>query len=229
MRARRGELPGERQTNHLEIPHASVESASRERFPEHDPERPDVGAPVDHVPSHLFGRHVAELALHLTQARSMEPMLRLRDTEVDELDRTRRRDDEVLGADVSMHHLQQGSVVTAGLVRGVQSSGDAHRDGSGGHGFQRAPHPVKAGEELGEGRAMHVLHHQVVGPSRLTQLLDAHHIGVLDPRRDAPLVEEHVHEGLVAGVGGLDRLDRDLAPEPRGTITHGEEEMRHPA
>ena len=55
------------------------------------------------------------------------------------------------------------------------------------------------------------------------------HVGVLQPRAQVRLGDEHLHEGRVLGVAGQDALDRDPTGEaldPGGTA---EEHLRHTA
>ena len=54
---------------------------------EQDPEREDVGTPIDRLATDLFGRHVRELALHLAGfGATGDGIGRLCDPEIDEFD-----------------------------------------------------------------------------------------------------------------------------------------------
>jgi hypothetical protein len=59
-------------------------AAAREQLVEHEAHRVDVGPPVDPVAAELLGGHVHQLSLELIAARGGEPVLRLRDAEVEQ-------------------------------------------------------------------------------------------------------------------------------------------------
>ncbi len=88
----------------------------REHLVEHDPEREYVGARVDREPERLFGRHVRARSEHRTLARDLRLGVRafelavavgsptaLGEAEVEQLDRARARDHDVLGLEITVH------------------------------------------------------------------------------------------------------------------------------
>jgi hypothetical protein len=107
------------------------------------------------------------------------------------------------------------------LVRGVQPAArvgdDARHDAVGdGH-----PLLLERALELVQRVAVDPLHDEVEDVVLLPEVQDLRNVVVLDPRRDARLVQEHLLEAEVAGELGEDRLDGDelleavLALHPR--------------
>ncbi len=229
--ARRGEVSTLDPLDDLCIALALKEAPHGQHLPEHDRQRVHVGAPVDLGAQELLGRHVAELALEASRrvVRDVQSVSRLRDTEVDHLHLTERAEEHVLRTHVAMDDVQETSVVPSGLVRRLEPrSGvgrDAHRGGDG----EASTTVGQARQELGEGHAVDVLHDEVVGAPRLAELLDAHHVRVLDAGRDPPLVEEHPDEVLVRGEVRLDRLDHHVTTEAPRSAARAQEEVRHPS
>ena len=56
---------------------------------------------------------------------------------------------------------------------------------------------------------MHVFHHEVVAAVGLPELLDAHHVRVVDARGELRLVDEHPAKPLVLREVIVNDLDRD--------------------
>jgi len=71
-----------------------------------------------------------------------------------------------------------------------------------------------------------VLHRDVVGAVPLPAVVDADHVGVLEPRRARGLPPEALHEVLVLREPTVQELERHLATE---LVVVGAEDVGHPA
>ena len=173
----------------------------RERLVEDEPERVEVGAPVDRLPRGLLGRHVGERADDVARPRQRVLAGELGDAEVGQLRRAAARarhvgDDHVLRLDVA--------VDDAALVGVGERVGERQPD----------PQDVAVRQlvrrlELGERAALDQLGDEVAVAVRLA--------GV-EQRDDRVVVEPRDRAGLALGAlglhaGGRDDLDRDGAPE----------------
>jgi hypothetical protein len=184
-------------------PHA----AAREHLPEDHAGRVDVGAPVDGLAARLLGRHVRELAAQDPRARQVQRAGGLGDAEVDEFDRALVGDEDVVRADVAVHDPERPPVVVAQLVRVVQPR--QHVGNRAQEDRQRRPAvgPRLDAHRPAQRLALEVLHHEVVRALLFADLVGLHHVRVVQPRRDARLVEEQLD---VLGLGrdlALDDLD----------------------
>ena len=201
--------------DHLRVGLAMEEPSHGEHLPEHDAERIDVDASVDLAAGELLGGHVSELAFEPgAGVGHVEAVSGLRDAEVDDLHLAARAEQDVLRADVAVDHLQELTGVVAGLVGGMQAGSGPHDEGSRRLGLQPTTHLRQRHQELGQRRAVHVLHHQeVAAVGALPQLLDGHDVRVRDASCDSRLVDEHLDELLVVGEVVLQHLDRHVSLE----------------
>ena len=147
----------------------------------------------------LLRRHVRELALEKPRLRLAHVEGRLRDAEVEHLHLTVVGHEDVLGAHVTVDDPDLGTVEVLHLVRVVKAE-KGLRDDMGG---ERRVHPVTArarhGGEPVQGLPLEVLHREEVAVVLFPDFVRMHHVGVIEPRRHARLVEEHRYEGGVIG------------------------------
>ena len=76
---------------------------------------------------------------------------------------------------------------------------------------------------------MHVLHREEVLAAVLADVVDLHDVLVMEARRDARLVEEHLDEALILRVLGADSLDHDVALEAFDAVRAREQHVGHAA
>jgi hypothetical protein len=195
---------------------AAEEPPSREAFVQQAAEGPDVRAPVERPAPHLLGTHVAGRAEHqpllaheeavldrrARVPRGLERCQRLRQAEVEHLDRALGRHAHVRRLEVAVDH--------AGLVRRLESLGDLAAqverflDGQG-----------AARDPLGEVLARHQLEHEIRAAPGLVHLVDLRDVGMVQGREDPRLALEAPQAILVGRQRVREHLDRDLALQPR--------------
>ena len=189
-----------------------------EHLVEHHADRVDVRGGIHVLPLRLLRREV------LGGAHDRPGLGHLRgtgtgDAEVRDLQRVIGRDDHVVGLEVAVHH--------APAVRepGGAQDLDPERD-----------RPLLRQRRLGaqqipERAPRQVLHDDVVGVVVLAAVVDADHVGVLEPRRGRGLAPEALHELLVAREPPVENLERNVAPELRvlGQIDVGHSPRPDPA
>ena len=127
VRRRRQDLDVADLLQRREVALADEQALAGQELVEHDAAREDVAAPIDRQPAHLLRRHVAELALEDAGLGLGALARRLRDTEVDELDLTLERDEDVLRADVAVDEVQLLAALVALVVRVVEALAHLHR------------------------------------------------------------------------------------------------------
>ena len=185
-----------------------------------DAERVDVGPVID-VPLALagLGRHVlrgpeqdACRGLHRRRARRLE---HLREPKIEDLDEVRiaqpRHQHDVVGLEIA--------VDDAGDVRRGQRARDLCAHVQRTHGVERG----LAGEHRGERLTLEILHDvEVVALGRDPEVVDLDDVLVADLVDRAGLLEEALHDLLVAGELAVDDLERHLLPDQRvlGEIDH---------
>jgi len=132
---------------------------------------------------------------------------RLGDAEVDDLRHALGAHQDVVGADVAVHDVEQLPVLVLELVGLVQARARVGQDTQ--QHARRNGHPGLGARtaELRERVAVDVLHDEVEHVVLLAQVDDARDVEVLDPGRDARFVEEHLPEAVVGRVLRQDRLD----------------------
>ncbi len=128
-----------------------------------------------------------------------------------------------------MDDAQRVAVIVRELVGGVQPrehiGEDAYR-----HVHRHALSALdRARDEVREGVALHVLHDDVVALLARPDLEDGHDVGVVDPRGEARLLQEHLDELGLAREVRVQALDPDEALKAaragEATEVHG----RHPS
>ena len=181
-----------------------------ERLPHHDPSREHVGAAIHLTRADLLGRHVGELALHLSLACGLEPTTRLGHAEVEHAREPVRTHEDVLRGDVAMHDAEQLPRFAGGLVGRVEAV--QHLRHHGGHHLHRR-WLVAMGEEAPERLAVHVLEHERQLLVLRHHVERRHHVGVLDPRAQARFVEQRRHQHRRLGEARVQSLDGDDAAE----------------
>ena len=82
-------------------------------------------------------------------------------------------------------------------------------------------------DDVVERAPLEVLHGDEVAPVVLVDLVGLHDVGVVEPRRDARLVEEHGEEARVLHQLRLELLDRDQLGEARRPLRRGEIDDAH--
>ncbi len=204
-------------TNRLEVAGVAKEATLRETLPKHDARAPDVRASVQVFTPRLLRRHVGELALDVAGSRLRDLGRGLGDAEVEELGRALVGHEDVARRDVPMDDLQRRPIeVRHGVrvVQRVQDTGDDGDDQLEGEGLLR---PHRLADDLVERLPLQILHRDV-GNSIAgdVDLLRLHHVGVVETRGEASLVQEHVPELVLLEELGMHALDDDqLAEAPR--------------
>ncbi len=224
-------LPGQHRGEHVGDGVAVEQLPPGEHLPQHDAERPDVGAPVDRLAAGLLGAHVGGGAEddagrggvageggRERQVGALALLPRLGEPEVEHLDRAVGPDLDVGGLEIA--------VDDPGVVGGLERLGDLDRDGERLLDRDRPP-----GDHLVEPFALDQLHHQerqflrsrsrsrsrsrFIGRGRCRlqpiQMRDVRMIQrrqhlrlALEPRQPLRVLRELLGQ----------HLERDLAPEP---------------
>ncbi len=195
-------------------PRGALEGPPRERLPEHDAHRVDVGAPVGRRARGALGRHVRRRA---PGGRGRRPPHRLDHAEVEHFHPAFVGDEQALRVDVAVHEGERRAVVVAQLVRVVQAGqalGRHARRPRRRHLGPRAPRPP---QHLVEGLALEVLGHDEGRPAPLADLEGVHDVRVLQPRREPRrLQERRARRRRRLAQQGAQRLDHDQPIEARG-------------
>ena len=183
---------------------------ARDHLEHHDGERVDVGAAVDLAADHLLGRHVIARADHLAGARQLPrveraAVLGARGAEVEHLDEVvvvaLLLDVEVRRLEIAVHH--------AARVRLDQRVAHRARDRDG----TRPRHRAARLELLEHALAVEQLHDDVQrAVLGLAQLVRDHGVGVAQLGERVALAAEPRDHVRVAGVLGVQDLERDLEP-----------------
>ena len=206
------------------------ESAPDEPLPEHDPDRIDVGAPVDHSRRELLGRHVPELALDLAVlGRPVHTERRLRDAEIEHASDAVQAEKDVLRRHVTVDDVEGVAVLAASLVRSLESVQYADDD--------RHERALRQGNRLlareaqqrVQRLAVDVVHDEEQLALGGDHVEHRHDVRVLDARREASLVEEHRDELRVARELRVEALDRHRPREPGRASEPAQMDGRHPA
>jgi len=193
------------------------------------PQAKHVGAAVDRQPADLLGRHVRELALDQAGQGPGGAALRLDDAEVDELDLTLVRDDDVLRADVAVDQVERLARAIALVVGVVERLADLEDDVAGLGRAEPAVVVLQVVEDGAQVAPRHVLLDDEVAALDLTEVEDLGDVRVAQLTGDLRLVDEHGDEVAVVGDLRQQHLDRDHALEPGGALRLGAEHLRHAA
>ena len=117
---------------HVEIRRRRVEPPAHQHLGQHDADREQIAAPVEHAAGHLLGRHVAVLALERAGLGLRLALLRVRDAEVAQLHVAALGNEDVRRRDVAVDDLHRAPFHVARVVRVVQRlehlHDDEHRD-----------------------------------------------------------------------------------------------------
>ena len=159
---------------------------------------------------------------------------RLRDAEVDDLHLTFVGDEDVLRGDVPMDDLERATVVVGELVGVMEAGEGVHHDHHLVLGRDRRDLPVLhalGGPVLDavERLAVEVLHRDEVLLRDLADLVGLDDVRMVEARRDARLLDQHLDElGLLDEVLTKSLDDRELAEvRSRRACLHGQENVGH--
>ncbi len=204
-------------------------AAAGEQLPQDDAGRVDVGAPVDGALVELLRRHERHLALDLAGDRRRQARLGAGDAEVGQAGDAVDADEDVVRRDVAVDEAQGLLVRAPELVCGVEAGErveeDAQRD------VEREAAVVLAQRALDgvERGPLDVFHDEEDARVVLVDVERRDHVGVVDARGEARLVEEHGDEvGLVLEVL-VHRLERDEPLEPADAHRPRQEHRGHAA
>jgi hypothetical protein len=207
--------------------------ALRDQLPRDDAEAPHVGAAIRVLAGDDLGREIGALALEDAGARGVVALARVRDAEVHHLDVAVVGDEQVIGRDIAMDDVERCAARARGLVRGVQALAcaldDAREDAGLNECARWGRRVVQLVLDRGQRLAAEQLHREVVGAVVLVEVEDRAHVGVMDLRGDARLVEEHLDEALVACELRADALERDVAMHAGAAARLREIDRRHAA
>ena len=197
------------------------------------PTAEDVGARVDRLAARLLGRHVRELALEQARLRlrGAERARRLGDAEVDQLDRAVVGDEHVLRRDVAVHEAERLAVGADARVRVVQP-GQRVGDDAAGEPERRARLPLlgRFANERAQVLAVDELHGDEVLLVELAEVEDLDDVRMVEARRDARLVEEHLDEAWRRAEScGRMRLTTTSFSKPSTPGLAAEEDLGHAA
>ena len=198
----------------------------RQHLVDHDARGEEIGALIDVASQRLLGRHIR----HRAQHRAGQRVFADRERDV-ERRLSRRRLEELREAEVQHLHLAAGghddvraldvAVDDAAGVRLDQRVVDLHRDADRlAHGDRPAMDPVR------QQFALDVLHHDVVGPLVLADVVDGGDVRRAQRRGRARLGQKSRASLLVVLRLGRQKLERDLTTEPG---VFGEIDLAHAA
>jgi hypothetical protein len=196
---------------------------------EDDPEGVLIGPAVHLLALELFGGQVAQLTLHFPGFPTTQLVFGGGDAEVHHFGQAVQPDHHVLRADVPVHDLQGVARLVGGPV-GVEQAqgrvvGDRRRQPLGQPLFGQLG-GLRQNRQIG---AADVLHGQEVHASIFTDVVDRHHVGVVEPGRGAGLVEELSQKLGLFGDVGLQALQHHQAVEAGGARLPGQEDIAHPS
>ena len=203
------------------------EAPRRDRLPQHHAHAEEIGASIDRIARGLLRRDVGELALEDPALRRARGARGLRDAEVDQLHLPVVGDERVLGAHVAVHHVQRGAVEVLQRVRVVEAGEHVGED----------PHVDVEGHARARGLAqqrverlpVEVVHRQEVVLAGYADLVRVHHVGVIQPRREPRLVEEHRQEVGVRRQLVSQHLDDEQLVDPHRARDDRQEHGGHAA
>ena len=188
-------------------------SGAGERLVEHDTQRVDIGRRRHLVAQQLLGRHVHRCAEDLSRGgerrlRAVVGTSRPRDSEVG--------DDRAVPTLASHQHHVGGLEVAVhdpGAVRGLEPGGELERERQRGRRSERSRSLEARGERLAL-EQLHREHRDVPRLGRVAEhVVDAAHVGMRDPAREADLALEAIAPLGVGPAIGADHLERDRLAE----------------
>ena len=185
---------------------AEERDATGEALVQHQPQRVQVGSPVELAAADLLGRQVLGRAHHDVVAGEVVAGgvgEALGDAEVGEQDAPVRGDQDVAGLDVAVDQ--------AGLVGGVERGGDAAADV---HRQVRAE-PLLLVEQLAQALAVDQLHDHGLAAAVGDGVVDGHDVRVVQPGDGDGLTAEPLGDDRVGGQRRLEQLDGHVAGQQR--------------
>ena len=195
---------------------AEERHAPGEALVEHEPERVEVGAPVELAAAHLLGRQVLGRAHHHVVAGEIVvgDVEALGDAEVGEQHATVGGDEDVARLDVAVHE--------AGAVGGVERARHGRADVD----RELGPEALLAVEQLAQALAVDELHHDGLAAVVLEHVVDGDDVRVVQPGDGDRLAPEALGDDRIGGEVRLEPLDGDLAVE---LDVGGQPHLGHPA
>ena len=174
-----------------------------EALVEHEPERVQVGPPVELLAAHLLGREVLRRAHHDVVAGQVGVgrLEALGDPEVGQQDTTVGRDQDVAGLHVAVHE--------AGLVGVVERRRDARADVAG----QLGAEALLGVEQLPQALAVDELHHHGLAPVLFEHVVHRDDVRVVQAGGGDGLAAEALGDDGVGGEVRLEPFHRHLAVE----------------
>ena len=177
--------------------------SARQRFEQDDPERVQVRAVVDDLAAHLFRRHVVHRSNHRPRHGELLPPLDLGNAEVHHLGDSFRRQHDVGGLEVAVHH--------AHPVRCREPLQNLPRKEHDDVGGKRADLP----NDLRQRSPFDVLHDHAVRIAVGFEFVQRDYVRVIQPRLDLRLRLEALELVGARVERRVQDLDRHAAPEMR--------------
>ena len=122
------EAPVAHHQQHVEIVGGGEQAPAHDHLGQHDADREQIAAAVEHAAHHLLGRHVAVLALERAGLGLRLALLRVGDAEVAQLDVAAPGDEDVRRRDVAVDQAHGPALGVAGVVGVVERVQHLHRD-----------------------------------------------------------------------------------------------------
>ncbi len=178
---------------------APEEAPPREALPEHDGHRKDVALHRAYASLvDTLGREVREFAFHLVRSRRLDPILGLGDPEICDVRAPVAPDEDVVRRDVPMDDVEGLVVVVPQLVRRVQAAERVEDDSNGDPDVDGASRGAQLSTELGERRALDVIHDDEGHSAFEAELAHLYDARIVDRRGKPRLIHQHADEDLVA-------------------------------
>ncbi len=213
----------------IEVVRRREQPARHDHLGEQDADREQIRARIDVAIGDLLGRHVAVLALERAGFGLVAALGGARDAEVGELDVAAPRQQHVARRDIAVNDAELAAVHVGRRVRVVERVEHVARDQRCEIRRQpdlRARTLAKQPEHV---EAIDVLHRDVRRVGVGAELEHLHDVAMIELRRDACLVDEHLDEGLVGREVREDLLDRDQLLEPEVADQLRLEQLGHTA
>ena len=214
---------------HRELRFGLEEPLADRELPQQHADREDVAAAVHGAGLALLGRHVRDLALERPRGGQHLGGGRLGDAEVHHLHAAVERDEHVRRRDVAVHDVEWMAAFVVLLVGVMQPGTDTDADVERVVEAQALLALLGPSHHAGQIATADKLHREVVRAVALADVVDLNHVGVVESRREAGLVKEHLHELGIVGVLGQDPFQRHELREALDRFGTREEQLRHAA
>jgi DNA-binding NtrC family response regulator len=211
--ARPRDLPRLQLHEDLAVPEPFPQAPPRHRLPEHHPDREHVPPPIHAPPRRLLRRHVRRLPFHHPRPRLARRVDRLRDPEIEHLHRTVVGHEHVVRRHVAMDDPERRSVVIGELV-GVVEPREHLREDPEVRRQRKAPALRRAPDQPLVGLPLQVLHLDEVLLAVEPHFVRLDDVRMIQPRREARLIEEHREKLHLARELGVQLLDDLQLVEP---------------